>query len=59
MKYTEWAVKPVTRVTPTGDEISRQYQVYRIELGGNFDSKDIAESLAYELNKEANGEADK
>lgn len=56
MKFTEWAIRPVSRVTATGEEI--QYQVYRVELGGNFDSRDTAESLAYELNKEANGEAD-
>jgi hypothetical protein len=57
MKYTEWAVRPVTRATDTGAET--QYQVYRLELGGNFYSRDIAESLAFELNKEANGELDK
>lgn len=57
MKFTEWAVRPITKETPEGER--RQYQVYRIELGGNFDSKDIAESLAYELNKEANCAADK
>lgn len=57
MKFTKWAVRPITRETPEGER--RQYQVYRIELGGNFDSKDIAESLAYELNKEATDGADK
>ena len=57
MKYTEWKVRPVVIATATRKEL--KYQVYRLEIGGNFDDKEEAESLAYELNKEASGELDK
>jgi hypothetical protein len=35
------------------------YEVYRVEIGGIFEDGEEAEHLAYELNKEANGELDK
>jgi hypothetical protein len=35
------------------------YELYRMETGGEFKDQEDAEHLAYELNKEANGEADK
>lgn len=54
MKYSEWKVRPVVIATATRKEL--KYQVYRLELGGNFDDKEEAERLAYELNKEASGE---
>ena len=47
MKYTKWAVRPVTET---------KYLVYRMELGGEFKDKEEAEHLAYELNKEARGD---
>lgn len=50
MKYTKWEVRPVAVATATRKEI--KYQVYRLELGGNFDDREEAEHLAYELNKE-------
>lgn len=56
MEYTEWAVRPVVIEEARRKEM--KYQVYRLELGGNFYDKEEAESLAYELNKEANGELD-
>lgn len=58
LQFMKWAVRPTTKKTPDG-KYTRQYQVYKIELGGNFDSKEEAEHLAYELNKEAHGELDK
>ncbi len=57
MKYNEWEVRPVAIATAKRKEL--KYQVYRLEVGGNFDDKEEAERLAYELNKEANGELDK
>lgn len=57
MRYSEWMVRPIMRETPEGE--CRQYQLYRMEIGGNFYDRDTAEDLAYELNKEAHGELDK
>lgn len=57
MKYTKWEVRPVAVATATRKEI--KYQVYRLELGGNFDDREDAEHLAYELNREATDGADK
>lgn len=54
MMYSEWMVKQ-----KTGEGKYGQYQLYRIEIGGNFTDKEEAEHIAYELNKEASGELDK
>lgn len=57
MKYSQWAVRPITKETPADPRWV--YELYRVETGGEFKDQEEAEHLAYELNKEANDGADK
>lgn len=60
MSFSEWVIRPVGYYNQDGRTEDRGlYEVYRTERGGVFNSKEEAEHLAYELNKEAHGELDK
>lgn len=59
MSFSKWEIRPVGFDLCSKMEDIRTYEVYRVESGGVFNSREDAEHLAYELNREANDGADK
>ena len=59
MKYSQWGVRPIVKETPAGSRwVYEVYELYRVEIGGEFKDQEEAEHIAYELNREANDGAD-
>lgn len=59
MSFSKWEIRPVGFDLCSKMEDIRTYEVYRVESGGVFNSREDAEHLAYELNREATDGADK
>ena len=56
MSFSKWEIRPVGFDLCSKMEDIRTYEVYRVESGGVFNSREDAEHIAYELNKEGKEE---
>lgn len=59
MSFSKWEIRPADFNPYAPIDSRTKYEIYRVESGGVFNSREDAEHLAYELNKEADDGADK